>query len=145
MEESLILSSFGEKGKDIRSYSPLALAFLGDAVYSLVIRSLMLAQGNRPPEKLHQDTRRYVCAQAQARIGRSLQTLLSEEERDVYRRGRNADPKHRAKSATEEEYLEATALEALCGWLFLEGREPRLLELLREGMRRAEESGETRA
>lgn len=135
MEESLILRYFPAKKQDVRSYSPLALAFIGDAVFSLVIRALVLAGGNRSPEKLHRETSRYVCAGAQAAIGRALQELLTEEEHSVYRRGRNANPNHKAKNATEEEYMEATALEALCGWLYLKEEQERLLELIREGMR----------
>ena len=119
---------------DIRTFSPLALAFLGDAVYSLIIRTSVLAKGNRQAEKLHNETTRLVRAQKQAAIGRAVYDLMTPEEQKVYRRGRNSHPMHHAKGASLEEYLQATALETLCGWLYLQGRTDRLMELLRTGM-----------
>jgi len=131
-----IAESFPHEPVDIRSYSPLALAFLGDAVYSLIIRSALLMRGNRQAEKLHNETTYYVCAPAQARIADAITDLLTEEETAVLRRGRNANPYHYAKSATSGEYRKATALETLCGYLYLQDRTERLLELLREGIER---------
>lgn len=119
---------------DIRTFSPLALAFLGDAVYSLIIRTSVLAKGNRQAEKLHNETTRLVRAQKQAAIGRAIYDLLTAEEKKVYRRGRNSHPMHHAKGASLEEYLQATALETLCGYLYLQGRTGRLMELLRTGL-----------
>ena len=118
-------------------YSPLALAFLGDGVYSLIVRTMVISKGNRQAEKLHNDTRKYVSAQAQARIGDAIQELLTEEEARIYRRGRNANPYHHAKNATLEEYLKATALETLCGYLYLKDETDRFLELLKAGIERA--------
>ncbi|MDO5591883.1 MAG: ribonuclease III domain-containing protein [Bacillota bacterium] len=118
-------------------YSPLALAFLGDGVYSLIVRTMVISKGNRQAEKLHNDTRKYVSAQAQARIGDAIQELLTEEEARIYRRGRNANPYHHAKNATLEEYLKATALETLCGYLYLKDETARFLELLKAGIERA--------
>ena len=120
-------------------YSPLALAFLGDGVYSLIVRTMVISKGNRQAEKLHNDTRKYVSAQAQARIGDAIQELLTEEEEEarIYRRGRNANPYHHAKNATLEEYLKATALETLCGYLYLKDETARFLELLKAGIERA--------
>ncbi|MDO5476538.1 MAG: ribonuclease III domain-containing protein [Eubacteriales bacterium] len=134
--------AFGETGllalygmeTDIRTYSPLALAFLGDAVYSLIIRTTVVARGNRQAEKLHNETTRLVRAQKQAAVGRAIYDLLTTEEQKVYRRGRNSHPLHHAKGASLEEYLQATALETLCGWLYLQGRNGRLLELIRTGL-----------
>ena len=77
---------------DLRTFSPLALAFLGDAVYSLIIRTSVLARGNRQAEKLHNETTRLVRAQKQAAIGRAVYDLLTLEEQKVYRRGRNSHP-----------------------------------------------------
>ena len=119
---------------DIRTFSPLALAFLGDAVYSLIIRTSVLAKGNRQAEKLHNETTRLVRAQKQAAIGKAIYDLLTTEEKKVYRRGRNSHPMHHAKGASLEEYLQATALETLCGYLYLQGRTERLMELLRTGL-----------
>ncbi|MGN8706363.1 Mini-ribonuclease 3 [Bacillota bacterium LCP21S3_A4] len=118
-------------------YSPLALAFLGDGVYSLIVRTMVISKGNRQAEKLHNDTRKYVSAQAQARIGDAIQELLTDEEARIYRRGRNANPYHHAKNATLEEYLKATALETLCGYLYLKDETARFLELLKAGIERA--------
>lgn len=140
MEKGLreeILESFPQKQTDIRMYSPLALAFLGDGVYSLIVRTMVISKGNRQAEKLHNDTRKYVSAQAQAQIGDAIQELLTEEEARIYRRGRNANPYHHAKNATLEEYLKATALETLCGYLYLKDETARFLELLKAGIERA--------
>ena len=144
MEESLrtlILKEFPHEEIDIRTYSPGTLAFLGDAVYSLVIRTILVSKGNRQAEKLHNETTYYVRAVQQAAIGMAVYDLMTEEEKKVYRRGRNSNPYHHAKSSSLEEYLQATALEALCGYLYLQDRTDRLLELLREGIRRADRKG----
>ena len=144
MEESLrtlILKEFPHDEIDIRTYSPGTLAFLGDAVYSLVIRTILVSKGNRQAEKLHNETTYYVRAEQQAAIGLAVYELMTEEEKKVYRRGRNSNPYHHAKSSSLEEYLRATALEALCGYLYLQDRTDRLLELLREGIRRADRKG----
>jgi ribonuclease-3 family protein len=144
MEESLrtlILKEFPHEEIDIRTYSPGTLAFLGDAVYSLVIRTILVSKGNRQAEKLHNETTYYVRAEQQAAIGLAVYDLMTEEEKKVYRRGRNSNPYHHAKSSSLEEYLQATALEALCGYLYLQDRTDRLLELLREGIRRADRKG----
>ena len=120
MEESLrglILKEFPHEEVDIRTYSPGTLAFLGDAVYSLVIRTILVSKGNRQVEKLHNETTFYVRAEQQAALGTAIYDLMTEEEKKVYRRGRNSNPYHHAKSSSMDEYLQATALEALCGYL----------------------------
>ena len=144
MEESLrslILKEFPHEEVDIRTYSPSTFAFLGDAVYSLVIRTILVSKGNRQAEKLHNETTYYVRAQQQAEIGMAVYDLMTEEEKKIYRRGRNSNPYHHAKSASMEEYLQATALEALCGYLYLQDRTERLIELLREGIARTDKKG----
>ena len=103
-------------------------------IYSLIIRTSVIAKGNRQAEKLHNETTRLVRAQTQASIGRVIYDLLTTEEKKVYRRGRNSHPMHHAKGASLEEYLQATALETLCGYLYLQGRTERLMELLRTGL-----------
>jgi ribonuclease-3 family protein len=137
MEESLrqqILTAFPQKTVDIRTYSPMALAFLGDAVYSLFIRTTVVARGNRQAEKLHNETTRLVRAQKQAEIGKAVYDLLAPREQKIYRRGRNAHPMHHARGASLEEYLQATALETLCGYLFLQGETERIAQILRTGI-----------
>ena len=117
MEESLrqqILAAFPHSPVDIRTYSPMAFAFLGDAVYSLVVRTMVISKGNRQAEKLHNETSLLVRASTQAAIGESIQDLL-----------------------TDEDYQKATGLECLCGYLYLQDRTGRMLDLLREGMDRA--------
>lgn len=132
--ETLAMFALYGMNTDLRTYSPLPLAFLGDAVYSLIIRTTVVAKGNRQAEKLHNETTRLVRAQKQAAIGRTIYDLLTPKEQKIYRRGRNANPMHHAKGASLEEYLQATALETLCGYLFLEGKMDRLTELIRTGL-----------
>lgn len=140
MDESLraqILAAFPQREVDLRTYSPLALAFLGDGVYSLIVRTIAISRGNRQAEKLHNETKRYVNAATQAAIGRAVYDELRPEEQSIYRRGRNANPYHHARSASLEDYLQATGLEALCGYLYLSDQMERLLEILALGMERA--------
>ena len=144
MEEDLreqISRRFCDGQADIRTYSPLSLAFLGDAVYSLIIRTAVVSAGSRQPEKLHTDTAYYVRADYQAQLGKAVYDLMTPEEQKVFRRGKNANPGHFPKSASHEEYLLATALEALCGYLYLTDRTERLLDLLKEGMERMQRRG----
>ncbi len=140
MEESLrdqIMGAFPAPSVDIRTYSPLALAFLGDGVYSMIVRTLVVSKGNRQAEKLHNETSLLVRASAQAAIGDALQDLLTEEEAALYRRGKNANPVHHTRNASMEDYLKATGLECLVGWLYLQDRTGRILELMAAGMERA--------
>jgi ribonuclease-3 family protein len=122
--------------QDPTSYSPLALAFLGDAVFSLAVRTIQLSFGNRQAARLHSACAAIVCAPAQAAIAEAVQDLLTEEEAGIYRRGRNASPNHMAKNSTAGEYMKATGLEALCGWLYLRDENRRMMEIVRTGMER---------
>ena len=137
MEESLssaLKDAFGIAGKDYSQYSALPLAFLGDAVFSLAVREILLARGNAPADKLHREAAKVVKAPAQARMIRALMEELTKEEEAVYRRGRNAKPMNTAKNASREEYLEATGFEALAGYLYLSGEYERLAFLIKKGM-----------
>ena len=146
MEESLtgeksslfveIKDKFNINTPDLRTYSPLAFAFIGDAVYEIVIRSLVVGRKNLPPQKLHRISSSLVKASAQARVLDAVSDLLTEEEQDIARRGRNAQPKTIAKHATASDYHNATALEAVIGYLYLSGQRERILELIREGLLR---------
>lgn len=129
----LIMENFELRGQDVRSYSPLTLAYIGDAVYELVIRTLVVEQGNRSVNKLNNMTIACVKAGAQARMMELLREELTEEETDVYKRGRNAKPATRAKNASMGDYHRATGFEALMGYLYLTGRNERMLELIRRG------------
>ena len=113
-----------QKDIDLHTLSPLALAFVGDGVYSLMVRERLLNEANRPVNDLHRMAVRQVRAEAQsAAIGRLL-PLLSEEEEAVFKRGRNA---HTARSGAD--YHRSTGLEALFGYLYLDGRIDRVREL----------------
>lgn len=141
MEESLSLSSrirelFGLKEVDMKAYSPLTLAYIGDAAYELVIRTMVVEKGNRQASQLHRLTTSYVKAQAQTAMIEALEPELTEEELAIYKRGRNAKSYTSAKNASILDYRKATGLEALIGYLYLSGREERVLFLIKEGINR---------
>lgn len=106
--------------------SPLALAFVGDGVYDLFVREYMIAKGNCPVKKLHSRTVKLVNCRAQAQFLAMLQPHLSEAEADICRRGRNAHVGHVPKNADIADYHNATALESLFGYLYLDGQMERL-------------------
>lgn len=138
MEESL--NCFKEalrlKEADAASYSPLVLAYLGDAVYELAIRTLVVNEGNRQVNKMHKESASLVKAGTQMEFLLAIEEELTEEEKSVYRRGRNAKSVTMAKHATMKEYRMATGFEALMGYLYLQGRLERLAELLGLGLDR---------
>lgn len=117
---------------DLKTMSPLALAFLGDGVYALLVRESLLREANRPAGQLHVASVRQVQAAAQAKAVQQIIDFLSEEELSVFKRGRNAHTKHTPKNVSEEEYHAATGLETLFGYLYLKGDEERLRELFRQ-------------
>lgn len=129
-----IKACFPGKQADVRAYSPLALAYIGDAVYDLIIRTVVVERANRPANDLHRIAIRYVSAGAQSKIAEALADRLTEEEQAVFRRGRNAKPHTMAKNASAREYLQATGFEAVLGYLYLADNMPRVLELVREGI-----------
>lgn len=146
MEESislpdLIKESFNLKEVDIRTYSPLALAYIGDGVYDLIFRTAVVQKGNTSAHKLHHQTIHYVKAPAQALMVRALMEEFTPEELAVYKRGKNAKPYTMAKNATMAEYKQATGLEALVGYLYLCGRMERILELVQKGLHKIECEG----
>ncbi len=109
--------------------SSLALAHLGDSVFELMVRSWLCTRGPSNVKKLHKATVGYVAAPAQAAMAPKILPLLTQEEADVFRRGRNTAPHSVPRAASREEYQTATALEALFGWLYLQGKTQRLNEL----------------
>lgn len=119
---------------DVREYSPLAMAYLGDAVFDLVIRSLVLNQGNKPVQKLHKETSGIVQASAQSKMMRGIQEQLTEEEHQVYKRGRNSKSVSPAKNQSVTDYRRATGFEALIGYLYLRREYRRMLELIKAGL-----------
>ena len=134
--DAYIKEQFQISDVDIRTYSPLTLAYIGDGIYDLVIRSLVVAKGNARAGELHKRTSRIVKAHTQAEMIEKLLPLLTEEEESVYRRGRNAKSPTMAKNATVSDYRKATGFEALMGWLYLCDDFPRLVELVKEGLER---------
>lgn len=130
----LIKESFDLKEVDIRTYSPLTLAYIGDAVYDLIFRTKVVGEGNTSANKLHNKTIHYVKAPAQAQLANAVMEELTPEELAVYKRGRNAKPYTMAKNATIAEYKMATGLEALTGYLYLTGHVERILELIQIGL-----------
>lgn len=111
------------------SLSTLGLAHLGDGVYEVMVRSWLVLHGKEKARDLHRATVRYVAAPAQAERFEKIRDLLTEEERGVFRRGRNTDPHSVPKAASRAQYQTATGLEALFGWLYLQGRTERLNQL----------------
>ena len=122
---------FNIKDKDIRSFSPLTLAYIGDAVYEIVIRTIIVEKGNAPVNKLHHKASSLVKAVAQKAAMEKILPLLTEEEEAVYKRGRNAKSYTSAKNASVIDYRIATGFEALMGFLYLMGRNERMLELVK--------------
>lgn len=129
-----IQEAFPGKRQMLESYSPLTLAYIGDAIYDLVIRTVVVGRANRPANILHHITVKYVSAGAQARIVTALLERFTQEEQEVYRRGKNAKPHTTAKNASPGDYRKATGFEAVLGWLYLKNEMERVLELVREGI-----------
>ena len=125
---------FDCKEQDIRAYSPLTLAYIGDAIYELVIRSIVVERANRSANDLHKTTVKYVKAPTQANLIQIMldQELLDEEEVNIYKRGRNAKSYTMAKNASMSEYRKATGFEALMGYLYLTDRMDRCLSLIKQ-------------
>ena len=116
------------------SLSSLGLAHLGDSVYEVMVRSWLVLHGKAKARDLHRATVQYVAAPAQARLLQKLLPLLTQEEEDVFRRGRNTAPHSIPKAASRGDYQAATGLEALFGWLYLQGRTDRLNQLFQAMM-----------
>lgn len=114
---------------DIHEMSPLALAFVGDAVLELLVRARLVGTTRLQPNQLHTSATRYVSARAQSRELEILEPLLTEAEASVLRRGKNASKASVAKHATVQEYRASTGLECLLGWLYLQGRLDRVQQL----------------
>ena len=132
--DSKIRDYFDVEDVDIRTYSPLTLAYIGDGIYDLVIRSIIVGRGNTKASKLHMRTSQIVKANAQAQVIEAIEDLLTEEEEEIYKRGRNAKSPTMAKNASMKDYRKATGFEALVGYLYLQDRFERILELTKIGL-----------
>ena len=136
METNLIQLKelFHLEDQDLRSYSPLTLAYIGDGVYELIIRTILVKKGNCPVNRLHKKASSLVKAGAQSAIMEMIEEKLTPEELSVYRRGRNAHSPTMAKHATMADYRRATGFEALMGYLYLKEDYTRMLTLVRMGI-----------
>ena len=114
---------------EIRGISSIGLAHLGDAVYELLVRTYLCAHGKATGKGLHRATIELVCAPKQAELAERILPLLTEEENAVFKRGRNANVHSVPQHASRAQYQQATALEALFGWLYLNGEKARINEL----------------
>lgn len=136
--DELLKENFQMKNVSAKSYSPLVLAYIGDGIYDLVIRSVVVNRGNTQANKLHRKTSSLVKAASQSAMIDGLLELLTEEEMAVYKRGRNAKSATMAKNATMADYRKATGFEALMGYLYLDNQWERMIYLMKEGLQRAD-------
>ena len=136
MEESIkyLEEQFELPEQDIRSYSPLTLAYIGDAIYDLYIRTIIVKKGNTQPSKLHKRASALVKAETQAEMVNVLETYFTPEEEAVFKRGRNAKSYTTAKNATTGEYRRATGFEAVIGYLYLTKQYNRIIDLIKIGL-----------
>ena len=133
MEES-IRRIFSLSGRDARTYSPLSLAYIGDSVYELIIRTCLTEEKELSSKEYTKLSSGLSKAPAQARIADAIMGMLSPAEAEAFRRGKNASPHSIAKSGTPMDYHIATGLESLIGWLYVTGAEERAIELIKTGM-----------
>ena len=132
--DSYMHELFQLKEVDIKEYSPLTLAYIGDGIYDLIIRTLVVNKGNKQVQKLHLETSALVNAGTQSKMMRVLQEQLTEEEHAVYKRGRNAKSVSPAKNQSVTDYRRATGFEALLGYLYLKKEWQRILDLVKMGL-----------
>lgn len=116
--------------KDAKMLSPLVWAYVGDSVYEMFIRTELVNNSNAKPHKLHIESIKYVKAKAQAETLKKISDFLTDEEKDIVRRGRNTENHHVAKNANVADYSYSTAFEALIGYLYLTKQDERLAEIL---------------
>lgn len=137
--DACLREAFQLPDRQAKGYSPLVLAYIGDCIYDLIIRTIVVSQGNRQVNKLHKETSRMVQASAQSRMMEAIGPLLSEEEAGVYRRGRNSKSFSPAKNQSLKDYHRATGFEALMGYLYLNREWERMLDLVKTGLDHLEE------
>ena len=115
---------------DFSQYGALALAYMGDCVYEIKVREFLMKQANMPVNMLHRKAKGYVSAAAQSAFADRLLPLLTEDEENIYKRGRNAKPHTTPKNMTLSDYKKATGIEALFGYLYLSGKQKRIDEFM---------------
>lgn len=119
---------------EVNMMSPLTWAYVGDCVYELYIRTILVNKTNLKPHKLHIESIKYVKAQSQAKFLHQIMDILTDDEKDIVRRGRNAENHHLPKNCDVQDYMYSTAFEALIGYLYLTKQEDRLKEILEKAM-----------
>ena len=134
--QDLLEVTSGALSHKANTYSPLALAYIGDGVYEIFIRTYVMNKGNMPVNKMHKASRELVRASSQSKIYYLIEEMLTEEEKAVLRRGRNAKSISTPKNGDVTEYRHATGLEALIGYLYIEGKVDRIKELIDAGLNR---------
>lgn len=139
MEESIDLFEQIRLGMDLENvdgdtYSPLTLAYIGDAIYEIVIRTMVVSWGNMQVNKLHKKSSNLVKAQTQAEMAKHITDNLDDKELSVYKRGRNAKSFTKAKNASVIDYRMATGFEALMGYLYISHKSDRMMELIKMGL-----------
>lgn len=136
MEDSLkvIADSFPLDAQKVKTYSALSFAYIGDSVYDLIIRTMITTRGNTKPNKYHSRVIGYVNAAAQTRMMEKIKPYLNEEEKVMFRRGKNAKSASCAKNQTHHDYRIATGFETLIGYLYLTGKMERIMELVAIGL-----------
>ena len=117
--------------EEVNQMSPLTWAYVGDCVYELYIRTKLVDTTKLKPHELHIKSVKYVKAKAQAETLKKLETILTEKEKEIVRRGRNTQTHHIAKNASMQDYMYATAFEALIGYLYLTKQDDRLFEMMK--------------
>lgn len=130
MEELSNLIERKKESSDINLMKPLVWAYVGDSIYEIFIRMKLVNETNLDPHRLHIETTKYVKAKAQAKTLQGIYEVLTDEEKDIVRRGRNANAHHMPKNAELLDYKYATAFEALIGYLYLTKQDVRLKEIL---------------
>lgn len=131
---------FGNANRQLNTFSPLTLAYIGDGIYEIIIRTLVVTrEGNEQVNKLHKHSSNLVKAETQSKIIKLIMDQLTPEEERIYKRGRNAKSFTSAKNATIGDYRAATGFEALAGYLYMDGKLDRLHELIKLGLNKLEE------
>ena len=132
--QDLLEITSGTLSHKANTYSPLALAYIGDGVYEIFVRTYVMNKGNMPVNKMHKASRELVRASSQAKIYYLIEEMLTEKEQAVLRRGRNAKSVSTPKNGDMTEYRHATGLEALIGYLYIDGLIDRIKELIDVGL-----------
>lgn len=131
--------SFAIRHASPESYSPLGLAYIGDSIFDVMVRTIEVSKVNKQVNKYHKDVSKIVCAPAQAKMIKAIKDRLTEEEQQIYKRGRNANYHTKAKNASQTDYRNATGFEAVLGYLYLKEDFERLTDVVKMSLDSLEE------